>query len=292
MREMIESLKKNDGGVRSHAGELRILSTSALEGAYEQLIVNGMDRKIALDLMRKVSFELDDRRRESPEQVMDHLAGEMLQSIQVNAAFSELVAKADSTLPPLTWALVGPTGVGKTTTLAKIASFARLKRGLKVGLINLDTYKVAAFDQLAAYGKILNIPFRSVASAADLKQVLAEYRDLDLILVDTTGRSPRDTQNLKKAQELIAQIPFCKSQLVVSASTKDSDLADVAKRYNIFEPEGLIFSKLDESNVYGSIYNLAEKTKIPLRLYTTGQRVPEDIEEATAERLVSLMIEI
>jgi flagellar biosynthesis protein FlhF len=189
-------------------------------------------------------------------------------------------------------ALVGPTGVGKTTTVAKMASEALLKRNLKVGLINLDSYKVAAFDQLGTYAKILNVPFRSAASADELRAAVQDFHGLDLVLVDTTGRSQRDPASLREMQELLKSVPTLRTQLVLAVATRDNELYDQASRFGVFRPQGVVFSKLDEATLYGSIYNVSQKTKLPLLYFTTGQRVPEDIEEATRERVAALIMEL
>ena len=193
---------------------------------------------------------------------------------------------------PAVIALVGPTGVGKTTTVAKMASEALLKRNLKVGLINLDSYKVAAFDQLGTYAKILNVPFRSVSTQEELKAALLDFQSLNLVLVDTTGRSQRDPGSLKDMQAMLSSVPNLRTHLVLSVITRDSELYDMATRFSIFRPQGLIMSKLDEATIFGSIYNVSQKVKLPLLYFTTGQRVPEDIEEASRERVASLILNL
>lgn len=189
-------------------------------------------------------------------------------------------------------ALIGPTGVGKTTTVAKIASEAILRRGCKVGLINLDSYKVAAFDQLGTYSKILNVPFRSTATSEELASALRDFQGLDLVIIDTTGRSQRDPESLGEMQAMLRDIPDLSTYMVLSVTTRDSELYDMASRFSMFHPRGLIVSKLDEATIYGAIYNLFQKVKIPLAYFTTGQRVPEDIEEATPERVAALILDI
>src|SRR5690606_8823694 len=138
------------------------------------------------------------------------------------------------------YAMVGPTGVGKTTTLAKIASEAVIRKKLKTALINIDTYKVAAEDQLGSYARILKIPCRTVSTAEDLEIALQDYRSMDLVLIDTTGRSQRDTESLNEMERLIHSIPMARTQLVLSATTRDQELYEMGKRFSIFRPEGLI----------------------------------------------------
>lgn len=266
------------------------LSTPALEGVFEQLVINGVEKRHALALVRKAGFELGSDESKNPDAVLDQIASEIMGSTQVASALSGIEPGRPE--GPTVLALVGPTGVGKTTTVAKLASEGLLRRGLKVGLINLDSYKVAAFDQLGTYAKILNVPFRSAASIEDLKSAFADFKSLDLILIDTTGRSPRDPESLQEMRAMLSHAGSLRCQLVLSATTRDAELYDMAQRFSLFRPEGIIVSKLDEATLYGAIYNVSQRMKLPLTYFTTGQRVPEDIEEATRERVASLILEL
>jgi flagellar biosynthesis protein FlhF len=272
------------------------LATPALHDAFEQLVINGIDKRYALAMIRKVAFDLGTEAARSPDHVLDQLAAEIMTTTEVLSPLSDLSARgaAGEARPghPLIVALVGPTGVGKTTTVAKIASDALLRRGLKVGLINLDCYKVAAFDQLATYAKILNVPFRSAGSAADYQAAIGDFQGLDVVFVDTTGRSQRDPSSLKELEQLLHALPGVQTQLVLSATTRDNELYDMASRFAVFRPQGLIVSKLDEATIYGSVYNVSQRVKLPLMYFTTGQRVPEDIEEATRERVAALIMDL
>jgi flagellar biosynthesis protein FlhF len=299
LKRMIQELKSAQdenlfgSGARSY-GPRSALATPALQDAFDQLVVNGMEKRFALGLVKKVSFELGEDRSQNPDEVLDALAAEIMSGTQVAApAIHAPRPMGEGAKPgPMIVALVGPTGVGKTTTVAKMASEALLRRNLKVGLINLDSYKVAAFDQLATYAKILNVPFRSAASADDLRSAIADFQSLDLVLIDTTGRSPRDPGSLKEMQDTLASIEGVHAELVLSATTRDAELYDTATRFAAFRPRGVTFSKLDEATCFGAIYNVTQKSNLPLIYFTTGQRVPEDIEEATRERVAALVMDL
>jgi flagellar biosynthesis protein FlhF len=257
----------------------------------QELVAAGIERKYARQLARNAAFELDPSQIHDEGAIQEKVAEQMIEEIQVADALAGIGAAAGrSTCSVLT--LVGPTGVGKTTTIAKIASLAILEKKFRVGLINLDSYKVAAADQLATYAKIMNVPFRSVNSKEELNQAIYDFASLDLVLIDTTGRSQKDQESLLQLRHMLAGIENSRSVLMISATTKDSDIHEVVARFKIFNPAGLVFSKLDETSVYGCIYNVQRRCGLPMLYFTVGQRVPEDIEKASAERVVDLVMDL
>lgn len=276
-------VKMADAPIRS-----KIFDSPTMESIFERLVVAGIDRSLALNLIKRASFERPLPPNLDEDQVIDWIAMELFNDIAVD----DIAWPAPGDGSAKVVSLVGPTGVGKTTTVAKLASEAVLKRGLKVALINIDTYKVAAKDQLSTYAKILNIPFRSVDHAAALKTTLEEFQGHDLVLIDTTGRSQKDVESLQAMKSLMELIPQRQTVLVMSSTTRDAELIDMGRQFSVFHPDGVIFSKLDESMTYGSLYNFNRKLSLPLMYFTTGQRVPEDIELASPERLISLLLEI
>jgi flagellar biosynthesis protein FlhF len=298
LKRMIEEMKNTQDETTFGTGAEAMvvqsrMSTPALQSAFEQLVINGVEKRYAFDLVKRVSFELGEMGEEhtrNPEAVVDVLATEIMRNIEVSAPLSGLSPQTGN--GPQIVALVGPTGVGKTTTVAKIASEAILKKNLKVGLINLDSYKVAAFDQLGTYARILNVPFRSAGNREDLQAAIQDFHTLDLILIDTTGRSQKDPGSLGEMQKLLQSVPGIRTEIVLSVTTRDTELYDMTNRFAIFNPEGIIISKLDEGSIYGAIFNISQKAKLPLVYFTTGQRVPEDIEDATRERLAALILDL
>lgn len=280
-----------EAGLQSLTSQPGALASPALQEGFERLVLSGVEKRYAYSLCKQVAFELGATGQQDPSAVIDQLAVEMLEQIQVHEPLqSSGLGRSQS--GPLLLALVGPTGVGKTTTVAKIASDCILKKGLKVALINFDTYKVGAFDQLATYSKILRVPFRSATAPEDLEAAIQDFQGMDLILVDTAGRSCRDSQSLQEMEKVLHGIPGVHTHLVLSSTTRDSELIEMSQKFSIFRPEGLIFSKLDEASSYGAIYNISMRSKLPLSYFTTGQRVPEDMEAASGERLVSLLLEL
>jgi flagellar biosynthesis protein FlhF len=183
-----------------------------------------------------------------------------------------------------TIALVGPTGVGKTTAIAKIAARALLETRFKIGLITVDTYRVGASDQLARYGKIMGVPTYVARDRAALAEAIDRTRDADLVLIDTAGRS--DAQSLSAQMELVKSAPNVQLHLVLSVATGARELGAVAKRYKTFGAERMIFTKLDEAE--GPAGALAASGVIgrPISCICDGQRVPEDIHPVTDVTLI------
>ena len=173
---------------------------------------------------------------------------------------------------------VGSTGVGKTTTIAKLASLFTLEKKCKVALITADTYRIAAVEQLRTYANILNIPIRVIYNEKEIAGCIEEFSDMDFIFIDTAGRSYQDTKHLNELKDLLEQVEEKQVYLVLSLSTKNSDLQKTVAAYH-FTDYSFIFTKLDETVAYGSILNLCHKTGKSPAYITTGQNVPEDIAE-------------
>jgi len=191
---------------------------------------------------------------------------------------------------PVVWALVGPTGVGKTTTIAKLAASHSLKRRLKVGMITVDTFRMAAPEQLKVYGRIMDLPTKVASSPIELREAVEELSDRELVLVDTVGRSPSDEENLNELAAVLAGVKGLLCHLVMAAPTRDRDLMEVTRAFGRFQPHSLIFTKLDETSTYGPILNQAVRTAKPVSYLAFGQKVPDDLEEATREGLAKRLL--
>jgi len=186
-----------------------------------------------------------------------------------------------------TLALIGPTGVGKTTAIAKIAARALLETRFKVALITVDTYRVGASDQLARYGKIMGIPTHVARDRAALAEGIARFQDSDLVLIDTAGRS--DNQSLAEQTSLLRSVPQIELQLVLSAATGGRELGAIARRYRAIAPERMILTKLDEVDGPAGMYSALSALPRPVSCISDGQRVPEDIHAVTGPDLVRIV---
>jgi flagellar biosynthesis protein FlhF len=193
---------------------------------------------------------------------------------------------------PAVICLVGPTGVGKTTTIAKLAARYKLTDGKRVALASMDTFRIGGADQLRVYSKILDCPFAEISEPDDLVEFAARTHDAQVILVDTAGRSARHEAQMRGLAELSGiEIPLA-FHLVLAATMKQRDLDENLKAYKAVSPESLIFTKLDESWSYGEILNCSVGGRLALSYFTTGQKVPEDLEAATKERVVERLFRL
>ncbi len=200
----------------------------------------------------------------------------------------DLLRKIVQTTPPeqnKVWAFVGTTGVGKTTTIAKIAARCVLNENKRAGLITLDTYRIGAVDQGRIYAKILNIPFLSVTTASEFKAALAKLGSLDLILVDTVGRSPKCKDYIALMKEHFEGVDPC-TFLLMPVATRDSEMDAATRTFSELNIDRIIFTKADEAVTAGSVITHNLIYRIPISYLTTGQRVPEDIEEASTQAIV------
>lgn len=191
---------------------------------------------------------------------------------------------------PKVVALIGPTGVGKTTTLAKIAAKFVLEQGARVALITADTYRISAVEQLKTYSDILGLPLEIVYNPEALRKAIEKHKDKQLILIDTAGRSQYNEYQMKELSGLLSIDADIEKHLVMSATTKTSDGVELLENFSICQPDRVIFTKVDETGTHGIILNILHRRKVALSYITNGQSVPDDIEPASVERLAELLL--
>jgi flagellar biosynthesis protein FlhF len=192
---------------------------------------------------------------------------------------------------PMVVAFTGPTGSGKTTTLAKLAAHCCLEKKLKVSIVTADTYRIAAIEQIRIFAEILGIGLHVIFSAKDAEEVLETCKNDHIVFVDTAGRSQKNTAHMREIEELLAVLKPDETHLVLSAATKGSDLNDIIRRYNNCKINRLLFTKLDETSTLGNIFTVVSRSGIPVSYFTTGQSVPDDIELAQPGRFVKRLWE-
>ncbi|ABW19045.1 flagellar biosynthesis protein FlhF [Alkaliphilus oremlandii] len=247
---------------------------------YNMMLENEMDEELIKEILSNGNFEevnaLEIENKETLREILLQLVPE---SINNKADFKSKVVF-----------FVGSTGVGKTTTIAKIAANYSLEKGLKVGLISADTYRIAAVAQLKIYSDILNIPLEVIYSPEEIHGAIKRLENRDVILIDTAGRSHKNNEHVEELSKLLKEIHEKEVCLVVSATTKNSDLRDILHTYNFIDDYKIIFTKLDEVSTYGSILNIAMKNPQSISYVTTGQSVPDDIETITSNTILNMLL--
>lgn len=277
MDDVRRSLQRGRGGNGHGDGEVQDLEGRELTAESRRVFRHLLDRGVDAAQARTMLDEALATGAERASEVFPLIAADVAK--RLGSAPAPWGADARRTI-----ALVGPTGVGKTTAIAKIAARALLETRFKIGLITVDTYRVGASDQLARYGKIMGVPTYVARDRAALAEAIDRTRDADLVLIDTAGRS--DAQSLSAQMELVKSAPNVQLHLVLSVATGARELGAVAKRYKSFGAERMIFTKLDEAE--GPAGALAASSVIgrPVSCLCDGQRVPEDIHAVSEPTLI------
>ena len=189
-------------------------------------------------------------------------------------------------------ALVGPTGVGKTTTVAKLAANFRLREKRRVGLITVDTYRIAAVEQLRTYADIIDLPMEVVSTPREMREAAARLADLDLVLVDTAGRSPRDEVRIQELKSMLAEAKPDEVHLVLSAVAGARNLVTTAEKFAPVGVTSLTLTKLDETTGLGHLLTLLQQHRRPISYLTNGQNVPDDIYVASGHELARMLLNV
>jgi len=267
VKELVTQLNEKIGERDKLKGLPR--STQAM---YKRLLRNNVDEKLALRLVRSVGEQLESENTRDQERCRELF----IQGIE-NLIRKPRPIEFNKNKPRVV-AMVGPTGVGKTTTIAKLAANFTLLEKKQVGLITIDTYRIAAVEQLKTYAEIIGIPLEVVFRPEGLMPALDKFRHKDLIFIDTAGRSPKNEPQISELAEFLKAARPDEIMLVLSTNTHTADLLDIYRRFNVVRIDKLVFTKLDESNTWGQILNTVHKTRTSLAYITNGQNVPDDIE--------------
>jgi flagellar biosynthesis protein FlhF len=187
--------------------------------------------------------------------------------------------------------IMGSTGVGKSTTIAKLVSEYK-RRNKLVGVITLDVHKIGAVEQLTVFSNILDFPLKIVSKMEDFPLSIQELKNMDLILIDSAGRGKKEGESISDMKKIININMPVEKYICLSSCMRDSDALSSFNRFSVVGIDKIIFTKMDETSVYGGIYNIMRKTGVPVSYFTTGQRVPEDIEVGTKERLIDLILKL
>lgn len=252
---------------------------------YNVMMENELNEKYANQLID----DLD--RTMKPNMPIDFILSNVYQKMVLKFGDSSTITPAQK--GPKVIYFLGPTGVGKTTTIAKLASKLSVEQKKKIALLTADTYRIAAAEQLRTYASILEVPFRVIYSATEIQNALTDFKEYDYILIDTAGHSHNNASLRSNMQEMINALDASVEKevyLVVSATTKYRDLINIADSYKEMTDYSLIFTKLDETTTLGNLLNLKLYTGAPMSYVTCGQNVPDDIADFNAQETVKLLL--
>ena len=251
---------------------------------YTRLVDSGIEFKMASKVL------LDVYENSAGIKMSDRSAIEKKIRSKISSLLTKTNKKKLDLNSPFISAVIGPTGVGKTTTIAKLATSARLYKKLKVALITADTFRIGATEQLKSFADILKIPIEVVYSSSEMKKAVNIHADKDAIFIDTTGRSPSDSENVTELISIVRAANPQEIHLVLSASTDQRTQLNALKGFGSMNVDSLIFTKLDETSRPGSIIEVALKSKKPISYLTDGQNVPQDIKVWNSDEFTDNLI--
>lgn len=279
---IVQSVKEQVGDENRESSNIKYLKM-----VYNKLIESEVDEKVANMIIEDIDASM------KKEANIDNIISAVYQKIILKLGEPEAISTDKGRTVVF---FLGPTGVGKTTTIAKLASEFKLNKGLQVALITADTYRIAAVEQLNTYAGILDVPVSVVFSPDELVDAINKYSDYDLIFVDTAGRSHKNTEQLGELEQLLKITQEAgldmniEKYLVLSATTKYKDLLNITEAYKDIDNFRLLFTKLDETGAYGNILNVKVQTGAPLSYVTSGQAVPEDINVVNVQEMAKCLL--
>ena len=256
----------------------------SLQLIYEQLVRNEVEPGYAKQIIYEVTKKGD------KDIQLDNILSAVYQRIVLNLGEMQTIQVKDK--KPKVVFFIGPTGVGKTTTLAKIASKYKLENDAKIAMVTADTYRIAAVEQLKIYANILSVPVEVIYEVNELKDNIEKFAQCDLILVDTAGRSHKNLEQCQDVKDLVSSVSEYEKEvyLVLSATTKYKDMQKIVDTYSDIPNCRLIFTKLDETSAYGNILNMKLKTDLSLSYATYGQDVPDDIGDMDPQMIAKQLL--
>lgn len=281
----IREMKQMFHSVVSHLDKKGADEFSPVLAAFlHRLINSGIEEKLSKKIVRALQTDLPQEEKSDTLSVESALLSRMAQLIGPARPI-----KLDENQCKIV-ALAGPTGVGKTTTIAKLAAHFVLSRGAKTALITADTFRIAAIQQLKTYAEIIGAPMEVVFTPREMRSAVNRHIDKDLILMDTAGHSQKNAQQMFSLKDFMDAARPQEIHVVLSATTKTKDLLDVFSRFSVVPISQAIFTKLDETSEYGPILNVISSMGKPLSYVTTGQNVPQDIETVEPKKLARMIL--
>jgi len=282
IRRMVDRMMK------SQSTQPRPDVPDALFDQYLALLEQEVTEELAEEVVQQVRQTLSDDQLNDAKAVRRAVSEQVAQIVPVDAGALNKGRADDGR--PTTIALIGPTGVGKTTTLAKLAATLKLREKKNVALVTIDTYRIAAVDQLKTYADIIDLPLAVVLSPAELGAALERFADRDVVLIDTAGRSQRDDEKLQQLQAFLEVADPHEVHLVLSSTCSQKVMMEAVERFSTMRIDRIIFTKLDEAVSFGVVLNVVRRVNKQLSYITTGQEVPQQIEPGRSDRMAELIL--
>lgn len=264
---------------KDNATEVTINSSKIYDVILENMRKNDVEEEAINNILNKLREQgLDEN--SNVNEVFTMFRKEIIRTLKQPSSIT-----LDGMKRPKVVMFLGPTGVGKTTTLAKIAANFMIREKKTVGLITADTYRIAAVEQLKTYSEIMGAPVNVIYSPNEMQEAIDKYSDKDLVLIDTPGKSHKNKKHFDEIKDLFAQCKPDEVYLLISAGTKMKDCKEILKAYSFINDYKLIFTKVDETESLGIVLNVMNITGKRLSYFTTGQSVPDDIETINVDQL-------
>lgn len=249
---------------------------------YSRLIESGLSERLACKIIEKAGVE-ELAEMPGPQSEFEVIR-DLMKRVLLCKGEIELGGKRTKKV-----VFVGPTGAGKTTTIAKLAADFALRQNKKVVLVTLDTYRMGAVDQLRIYGDIMRVPVETAENERELKAIVQKHADKDLLLIDTAGKSHLERGYSEQLRVMLKDLGDVETQLVLSVTAQEKIFQESVKQFSPLGIDRVLFTKLDEGMSFGPLFNFSLRTRIPFSYFTMGQKVPEDIEVANREKVIKLI---
>jgi flagellar biosynthesis protein FlhF len=245
---------------------------------YSKLVESGVSSVLAGKIIKR-AYSMEKNLKSSPDSFRKRVFEDIVSMVETTQPFENKGKRSAH-------AFIGPTGVGKTTTIAKIAADLTINKGMKVGLVSVDNYRIGALEQLKTYAAILGIPFMPAFDRAELEKVLSRMRSRDVILIDTAGVGSYDAEKINELKKIISDSVSVSCHLVMSLTSSRENLKEASLKFSELSPCSYVFTKIDETKIKGHILDQIDYMNLPVSFVTNGQRVPEDIEKATSKLIL------
>ncbi|MGH7243706.1 MAG: flagellar biosynthesis protein FlhF [Phycisphaerales bacterium] len=291
IKRLVGQLLQEQRLTAARAGGSSFMAGIGMSDPLSNALIRLTDRQISTTLASEIIGEVRDALEPSELEDDSIVRSTLLARLAARIKVTGGLTPPKGTGGTLIIGVVGPTGVGKTTTIAKIAATYKLRHNKRVGLITCDTYRIAAVDQLRTYANIIGLPLKVALTPMEVTSAKSQLADCDVLLVDTPGRAPSDEKRLGELRRFIDAAGPAETHLALAACAAEGVMRSAARAFGKLGPDRVLLTKVDETDTLGPAFNVLSELNLPLACVTTGQEVPDDMEGATAERFARWVLE-